>query len=93
MEDMTNLQLLFSFYSCTSPPLSSMALECLVRLLCSFGTAGCLKRAVVRHVYAKHIRQSSHVLTSHALLVRCDLHQSDDLSLQPRWSEPGSLLN
>ena len=31
MEDMSNLQLLFNFYSSTSPPLSSMALECLVR--------------------------------------------------------------
>ncbi|DBA92724.1 hypothetical protein WJX77_011928 [Trebouxia sp. C0004] len=31
IEDMSNLQLLFSFYSSTSPPLSSMALECLVR--------------------------------------------------------------
>ncbi|KAL3148536.1 hypothetical protein ABBQ38_013973 [Trebouxia sp. C0009 RCD-2024] len=31
MEDMTNMQLFFSFYSSTSPPLSSMALECLVR--------------------------------------------------------------
>ena len=37
MEDTTNMQLLFSFYSSTSPPLSSMALECLVRLLCSSG--------------------------------------------------------
>ena len=32
IEDMSNLQLLFNFYSSTSPPLSSMALECLVRL-------------------------------------------------------------
>lgn len=30
MEDMTNMQLFFSFYSSTSPPLSSMTLECLV---------------------------------------------------------------
>lgn len=30
VEDLSNLQLLFDFYSSTSPPLSSTALECLV---------------------------------------------------------------
>ena len=37
--------------------------------------------------------QTAIPLTSHALLVRCDLHQSDDPFLQLRWSEPDSLLN
>lgn len=31
VEDLSNLQLMFDFYSTTAPPLSSLALECLVR--------------------------------------------------------------
>lgn len=65
MEDMTNMQLFFSFYSSTSPPLSSMALECLVSCCtdCASVRSPTGSRVALPNAYACYREQMGHMLT------------------------------
>lgn len=96
MEDMTNMQLFFSFYSSTSPPLSSMALECLVSYCTNCASVRLQGDSGVAlpYAYACSHEQMAHLQYADSSLVfRCDLHRCGVPCSPPRWSEASSLLN